>query len=123
MTTPDGMAELEVAGSGRQAFVNLTVFGDDGWVVREEMWSSHLDEPLGAFVSRLTNLTTDEAQRMASAVMSTWEHGGGRLEGARLARRLSLGVVCALLGAGVLAVLSTVAVRSIFTSPRGWAPG
>lgn len=121
VTTPEGMAELDIAGSGRHAFVELTVFGDDGWAVREEMWSSHHDEALGALVSRLTGLTSNEAERMASDFMSTWDEGGGRQEGARLTRRLSLGVVGALLVVGVLAVLGTVAVRSIFTSSRSWA--
>ncbi len=123
VTTPDGMAQLDIAGSGRHAFVNVTVFGDDGWAVREEMWWSGHDEPLGAFVSRLTGLTTDEAQRAASDFLSTWEHGGGQQEGAPLARRFGLGVVSALLAAGVLGVLGTVAVRSILTSPQGRASG
>jgi hypothetical protein len=112
------MAELDAAAAGRHAFVNVTVFGDDGWAAREEMWSSHLNEPLEAFLSRLTELSTGETQRVASDFMSTWEHGGGREEGARLARRLGLVVVSALLGAGVLAVLGTEGVRSILTSPR-----
>jgi hypothetical protein len=112
------MAELDAAAAGSYAFVNVTVFGDDGWAVREEMWSSHLDEPLDAFLSGLTNLSTGEAQRVAGDFLSTWEHGGEREEGARLARRLSLVVVSALVGAGVLAVLGTEGVRSILTSPR-----
>jgi len=101
------MAELDAAAAGRHAFVNVTVFGDDGSAVREEMWSSHLDEPLGAFLSGLTDLGTDAAHNVASDFLSTWEDDGGRDEGARLARRLGLVVVAALLGAGVLAVLGT----------------
>lgn len=124
VTTPEGSAELEIAGSSRRhAFVELTVFGDDGWAVREEMWWSNDDEPLGAFVGRLTGLTSDEAERVASDFMSTWDQDGGPQEGARLTRRLSLGVVGALLLAGVLAVVGTEAVRSIYTSSRGWARG
>ncbi len=111
------MVEMDAAGSGRHSFVSLTVFGDDGWAVREEMWSSHLDEPLAAFVSRVTDVTTDEAQRAASDFMGAWEQGCGQEQGARLARRFSLGVLCALLGAGVLGAMGTVGLRSVLASP------
>lgn len=119
VTTPLGTAALDIAGSGRHDFVELTVFGDNGWAVREEMWWSHHEEGLGAFISRLTGLTGNEAERVASDYMGTWDESGGRQEGARLTRRLSLGVVGVLLVVGLLAVLGTVAVRSILTSSRG----
>jgi hypothetical protein len=118
VTTSDGMIELDAAAAGRHAFVNVTIFGHDGWVVREELWSSHLDESLGAFLSRLTDVSTDHAQRVASDFLSAWETGGGRAEGTRLARRLGRIVVAALLGAGVIAVLGTEGVRSIVTSSQ-----
>ncbi len=123
VTTGDGVAELDAAAAGRHTFVTVTVFGDDGRAVREEMWSSHLGEPLGAFLSRFTAFGAGEAERVASDVMSTWEHSGGREEGARLARRLGLAVVSALLGAGVLAALGTEGVRSTLASPRGRTAG
>ncbi len=99
------------------------MFGDDGWPTREEMrWSGH-DESLGVFLSGLTGLSPDEAHRVAEDFMNIRECGGGRQEGARMALRLGLGVVGALVGAGILGILGTVVVRSIFTSPRGWAHG
>jgi len=123
VTTPDGMSELDAAAAGRHAFVNVTVFGDDGWAVREAMWSSHLGEPLDAFLSGLTDLTAGEAQRVAGEFLNTWEHGRGREKDARLARRFGLVVVSALVGAGVLAVLGSEGVRAILTSPRGRTAG
>lgn len=113
VTSPQGTFELDVAGSDRHAFVTLTVFGDDGWVVREEMWSSHHEEPLGVFVKQLTGLTDAEAERVASDFMSKWDERGGRQGDARLARRLTLGVVSALLVVGVLVALVTVAATSL----------
>lgn len=119
VTTPDGLAELDIAGSGRQSFLSVTIFGDDGWPTREEMWWSGQDESLGVFLSRLSGLSADAADRVADDFMGTWEYGG-RQEGARMALRLGLGVASALVGAGVLGVLGTVVVRSLTRRWMRW---
>ena len=55
--TPRGMAELDIAGTERQAFVTVTVFGEDGWVTDEEMrWSRH-DEGLVEHLAGLTGMS------------------------------------------------------------------
>lgn len=108
--TPCGMAELDVAGSERHVFVNVTVFGEDGWATGVEMWWSHHDEGLAAFLSRSTGMPSAEADAAVKDFMGTWRQRGGPAEGATLTRRFGVGVVGVLLTVALVAVMLTWAV-------------
>ncbi len=108
--TPRGMAELDVAGSERYAFVTVTVFGEDRWATHEEMWGSHQSEGLANFLTRLTGMPSSQADVAAEDFLGTWRQRGGADEGATLTRRFSIGVVSVLLAVALVAVLLTWAV-------------
>jgi hypothetical protein len=108
--TPLGMAELDVAGSERHAFVTVTLFGEDGWARHEEMWGSHKDEGLANVLARLTGMPSPEADVVAEDFLSAWRQRGGPEEGATVTRRFGIGVIGVLLVVALLAVLLTLAV-------------
>ncbi len=107
VTTPRGMAELDVAGSERHAFVTITVFGEDGWATDEEMWGSVQEDGLGSFLAQLSDMPTPQADAIAEEFMATWRQRGGAAEGATQTRRFTLAVVGALVAVAVVAVLLT----------------
>ncbi len=92
--TPLGMAELDVAGSERHAFVTVTLFGEDGWAAHE---GSHQDEGLADVLARLTGMPSPEADVMAEDCLGTWRQRGGPEEGAAVSRRFGIGVIGVLL--------------------------
>ena len=108
--TPVGMAELDVAGSERHAFVTVTLFGEDGWATTEDMWGSHEEEGLASVLARLTGMPSPEADVMAEDFLGTWRQRGGPEEGAAVSRRFGIGVIGVLLVVARLAVLLTSAV-------------
>ena len=100
--TPRGMAELDIAGTGRHAFVTLTVFDDDGWAAEEDMWWSGHGEDLAELLARLTGMSPSEAETLVGDFISEWERRGGPAQGAAMTHRFGYGVVGTLLAvAGV----------------------
>jgi hypothetical protein len=91
------MAELDVAGTGRHAFVTITVFDDDGWAAEEDMWWSGHGEDLAEVLARLTGMTPSEADAQVGEFMSTWTRRGGPAEGAAMTHRFGYGIVGILL--------------------------
>ena len=91
------MAELDIAGTGRQAFVTVTVFDDDGWAAEEDMWWSGHGEDLAELLASLTGMSPSEADAQVGEFMSTWRRGGGAAQGAAMAHRFGYGLVGTLL--------------------------
>ena len=91
------MAELDIAGTDRQAFVTVTVFDDEGWAAEEDMWWSGRGEDLAELLARLTGMSPSEAGALVGDFMSTWERVGGPAQGAAMTHRFGYGVVGTLL--------------------------
>ena len=100
VATPRGMAELEIAGTDRRAFVTVNVFDDEGWATNEDMWWSGHGEGLA---ERLTGLSHTEADALVDDFMCTWEGRGGPAKGAVMTHRFGYGLVGTLLAVGGLA--------------------
>ena len=120
VTAPLGTCEIDVAGSERQAFVSLTVFGDDGWATHEEMWSSHYsDETLASALARVSGLPPSTAQTTAEDFLATYRERGGASDDARMTRHLARGVAGVLLAIAAASVLSTLVVSRWRRGRRG----
>lgn len=109
ISTPGGLAELDINGSDRSVFVWLTVFGEDGWAVRFDGWSNlEKNEPLEALLVRLSGLDEPEARRVASEFLAGWERHAGREQDVRWHRRFVMGLVGSYLAVAALAAVVTV---------------
>lgn len=100
--TPCGMAELDIAGTDRQAFVTVTVFDGEGWATEEDMWWSGHGEDLAELLASLTGMSPSESDAVVGDFMRTWKRRGGPAQGAAMTHRFGYGVVSTLLAvAGV----------------------
>jgi hypothetical protein len=97
------MAELEIAGTDRRAFVTVTVFDDEGWATNEDMWWSGHGEVLAERVAGLTGMSQTEADALVDDFMCTWERNDGPAKGAVMTHRFGYGLVGTLLAVGGLA--------------------
>lgn len=115
--TPRGMAELDIAGSERQAFVNVTLFGEDGWATDEDMWWSRQGEGLAQHLAGLTGMPPSAADAVVGDFMDTWRRRGGPAEGAAMTHRFSYGLLGVLLSvAGLTGLVAWFVGRN---SPKG----
>lgn len=83
--TSRGPVEIDLTQYGplvRGWHVFVKLYGDDGWTRDGDAWNSaSSDEALGAFLERFLDLPSDEAERLAEAVLGEWvdewrERGG-----------------------------------------------
>ena len=91
------MAELDIAGTGRQVFVTVTVFDDEGWAAEDEMWWSGHGDSLAELLADLTGMSPAEADARVGDFMSAWKRRGGPAQGAAMTHRFGYGVVGTLL--------------------------
>jgi hypothetical protein len=103
VATPNGMAELEIVGTERRAFVTVTVFDEQGWATDEDLWWSGHGEGLAERVAGLTGMSPSEAEGVVDEFVSTWERCAGPAKGAAMTHRFALGLVGTMLAVAGLA--------------------
>jgi hypothetical protein len=104
---PAGRCVLHTWGGNGWQFTEVTVFGADGYSVRQDMHGGMDREPLGSFISRLTGLAAPEAEVVAAETTARWRDSGEEGEQTRQSQRLLWWVKGALLGGA--AAVATVA--------------
>jgi hypothetical protein len=105
---PAGRCVLHTWGGNGWQFYEVTVFGADGYSVREDVGGGTHAEPFASFISRLTGLAAPEADVIAADTTARWRDSGEEAEQARQGRRL-LWWVKGTLVAGASAVGAVVA--------------
>lgn len=74
-------------GDGWQ-FIEVTVFGADGFTVREDMGGGARTEPYASLIHRLTGLDLPEAEVIAAEATARWRNSGEEAEQGRQGRML-----------------------------------
>ena len=85
---PAGRCVLHTWGGNGWQFYELTIFGADGYSVRQDTGGGTDAEPLASFISRLTGLGDPEADVIAADTTARWRDSGEEAEQARQGRRL-----------------------------------
>lgn len=105
---PAGRCVLHTWGGDGWQFTEITIFGAEGYSVREDVGGGMDAEPLASFISRLTGLAAPEADVIAADTTARWRDSGEEAEQTRQGRRLLLLVKGTLLG-GASAVAAVAA--------------
>lgn len=108
---PAGRCVLHTWGGNGWQFTEVTVFGADGYSVREDMCGGTDPEPLGSFISRLTGLAGPEADVIAAETTSRWRDSGEEAEQGRQGRRLLMLVKGTIVGGASAAAAVAVGVH------------
>jgi hypothetical protein len=105
--TPSGRCVLHTWGGNGWQFTELTAFGPDGYAVLEDMCGGIGAEPLDLFITRLTGLSTAEANNIATEITARWRDSGEEAEQSEYSRNLRRQVRSKLLrGASTIAAVA-----------------